>query len=439
MHRYLVTLILLLGLIQTIPAQENQTLPKELNIIATWSLGLVDNPLIQQEDRSAFQQMETAFDELVAQYQDPLLVDLGRFSTPQSVNETGYSSDTSIFFWENNFDAVIVNNSDYVHSFATKYGYKRRPPELESVYLSAIDSPIRELTPLPSFRVVNKEFAGRVALVHASSKSRISSIPDYMRLAVEVSSQETIEKLQMEQPDLTFLFSELPQSETRFQDYPNPQIYFNLSGVPMVQTQVGTAPFIEPPLANEFLLINGTFEDGAWKWNHQSIPWMNPEDHALLNKIELPVVGMSVPGQNRVAAVLDVDPNTISVEVFRNQSFPGITNRDPIYVYLMDLEGTRYRVYRTRNIPHTFWIPFDALIVMNPDNTIRQFVTNVLTLPYISASTRTAEAVQSVYNKPIEQWAFDPVYTSGIEQMSQIFFDSLKSTVLVDRALYPAE
>lgn len=438
MNRLLVIFILILGLLQPLSAQEptaNEQ-PKELNIIATWSLGEVDNPLVPQEDRRAFEQMESAFEELVASTNDPLLIDLGRFSTPQSVNETGYSSDTSLFFWDHHFDAAIVTNRDYIHSFATQFGYKKRPAELEPVYLSALDSPIQNLVPLPSFRVVNKEQAGRVALAHVSSKNRISGIPDYMRMAIETTPAETVERLEVEKPDLTLVFTELSEQETAFKTFPNPQLYFNLSGKPLLNQTVGNAPVIEPPLANEFLVINGKFENGAWTWSEKRTPWMNSDEHALLNKIELPVVGMSVPGQNRVANVLGVDPNIISVEVFRTQQFPGITDRTPIYVYLMDLEGTRYRVYRTRSIVHIFWIPFDALIVVNPDHTIRQFVTNVLTLPYISASTRTAEAIQSLYNKPLEEWSFDETYTAGIDGMTAIHFEALKNTILVDRQLY---
>lgn len=442
MQRLLVIFVLVLSLLQSVSAQptvspESKTSgSKELTIIATWKLGQVDNPVIEQPDRKAYEQMQTSFKELVAQYEDPLLLDLGGFTTPQSVNETGYGSDNAVFFLENHFDAAIVTNQDYVYSFATQYGFKKRPEKMEKVFLSSLDFDYPSLAPLHASNVVEKKNAGRIGLAHVSSIDRISSIPDHVRTTLHVTPEETASKLTADQPELTFLFSELPVEQAMVNQFPNPQLYFNLTGTPLIQQTIGSVQVIEPPLPNEFLVLKGKEENGVWSWKQESSPWYEQDEYAKLNALELPVVGMSVPGENRVATVLGVDPNTISVEVFRNQQFPGITNRDPIYVYLMEIEGVKYRVYRTRNVPNVFWIPFDALVVMNPDHTVRQFASNTLTLPYLGFSTRLAEGIQSIYNIPMEEWVINPTFTSGIEIMADLHFQALRNTVLVDRQLY---
>jgi hypothetical protein len=439
MNRFvLLAALLLLGLLQNVAAQNA---PREVTIIATRGLGKVENPLIEEEVHHAlFTEFQTRFREIVQEHKNPILIDLGQFVQPHAINETSYTGDVATFFRDSSYDAVVVTNRDMVTAFTNQFGMKNRPASMESIYISALDIPSNNLLPLSSADVVEHENGARVGFVHLSDASKISALPEIERQTQTATAEASLQKLSPQNPDLTLVFSELMDSEINPGLFPNAGLVYNLSQKPWLQESFGGVEILYPPQAHEIQIVTGKLEDaGGWKWDVVNQPWIAAERLEAQNKPQLPIIGMSVPGQGRVAQVLNVDPQTITVEVFRDVKFPGLTDRTPIYVYLMELDGKVYRVYRTHHMVHIFWLPFDALVVVNPDHTLRQFVTNVMTIPYMGNSSRMNEAIQSILIVPMEEWKIQDVHRSGVEEMVDEYVLALRNTLLIDKQLYGAE
>ncbi len=447
MHRNVMKLIPgLLAAILLIAAAGNPALAKDrVDILLTRGTGQIWEPVNPSDEYTAQQaeeELSAALADLRDEYPEAFLIDLGRWATPGRGMETSYDSRHVSFFGDNGYDAVNVTALDYALGVAHAQGVRKRPPEMNDFYVSSYNIRLDDYPALPSHADPERE--GRtIRIASVGRPSVIAALPTVLGDAAIARDDVVMKEADTaDAPNLLIALSELDaaREELLFGAYPGLDVIVHAGDTSQEKVAGDDGQFVVPsPGGNEIghlrieLDDDGTVRDAKFK----RIEWTARENYDSLVDFGLPTIGMSVPGEGRVADILRIDENNVLLDVHRGIDFPDLTDRRNIYAYNIIIDDVPYRAYRVYHRPAIFWAPQDQLVILNRNNTIRRIVTNLETYPLTSWNTRLGEGLQQILNKPPDQWNLPPETTAGIEVHADRIVESLRATLEVNRRLYP--
>ncbi len=437
----LTSLSFLLGMLPVSSnAQADQS--DEIGILVTWGTVRAWEPLNPPKGLDAASKLTDKLNELKEQYPEDLLLDLGAYSGPGTTIETAFNAPQSVFFDEMEYDAVNLTSKDYMFKAADMRGFRQRPEKMKNLFLSSINYKDASLfEDFPTHTVVESS-GGEVALGSVASIQKVSSMPHVVQHAEETAGADVIKSMTENFSGLSILMSDLSDRETEELAQSNPDLDLVLSTEPgeAKPRKAGNAFILPRQEPHEIQHVTMKLDDDGQiaDVTAERIPWITPEEYNSLVKYPLPIIGMSVPGEGRVAERLNIEKDNVFLDVHRGSDFPNLTTRKDIYVYNITLDGERYRVYRVNHIVGRRYLPLDALVILNRDHTIRQVVTNIMTYPIAGKQSRMKEVMQAITNQPPNKWDVPSELIRGIEEHVPNVLDALKKTIELDKTLYGA-
>ncbi len=432
-------------LLATAVMMANSVCAERIDVLMTRGTDQLWEPLNPSDDYSsedAEEELGRKLEELRSKHPDSLLIDLGSFATPGRGMETSYDSRHVSFFRNNDYSAVNVAATDYALGVAHSQGFRKRPRELEDFYISALNFRGRDFPPFPAQADVQ---AGNqtVRLASISQPSAIASLPTVIGDVVYAREDVTLSAAESDQSaDLLIALSELDDERTRrlFGAYPGLNMVVRVNDTVADDVEERDGRYLVPaPNGHEVAHLHIDLEDDGSieSAGYVRHPWTTKEKYDSLVQPGLPVIGMSVPGEGRVAEILGIETENVLLDVHRDVDFPDLTSRRNIYTYNITMDEVPYRVYRVYHRPKVFWIPQDQLVILNRDNTIRRIVTNLESYPLTSWNTRLGEGLQRVLNKHPDEWNLPIETTAGIEEHAERILRNLRHTLEVNARLYP--
>jgi len=426
----------------SIGVQAQEDSKPDVVIAGTHGIGYLFDPLGDADTEADLNELVAAIEEIRSEHENAIIVQMGELLTPGMILETGYNSKPTNFIEVNEFDVLHYSTKDYVtghsHGFGTK---KRDASTVDEFIMTGIDFQHFNLPNLPLRQAVEKGDT-TVQFGSLASRALVKSIPAIYEQAIVDSTAQINSNFEVNAEAVNVLFLEIPEQEMAesLREVPNADLAINLNPKVSLTPTTFDIPVLDAPSPNEILLVKGfVSEAGDWSWETELRPWTTKERYEALSTPDLPMIGVSIPANNRVAELLDIDPLAVTLEVFRDQEHTDLTNRNNIYVYQVEYGDTRYRVYRLLHELDMFWIYFDGLIVVNPDHTLRQIYVHNKNLPYNSQPTTLFDALNTLVNKNLNEFPEELSNVNGIDNQAEIIYESVQNVLEMDQRLYSAD
>lgn len=420
-----------------VQAQENSD--PDVVLAGTYGIGYLFEPFGDVDTEADLGELVAAIEEIREEHENALIVQMGELLTPGMILETGYDSMPTNFIEENEYDLLHYSTKDYVTGHSHGYGTKKRNASTADEFImTGIDFQHFNLPNFPLRQTIEK---GELAVQFGSlaSKELVKSIPSSYEQAIVDTPAQINSNFEVNLDAANILFIEVPDQELveNLREIPNADLAINLNPKVTLTPTTFEIPVMDAPSPHEILLIKGfESEAGEWTWETELRPWTTEERFETLTTPDLPQIGVSIPANNRVAELLDIDPLAVTLEVFREQEHQDLTKRNNIYVYQVEYDETKYRVYRLLHDLGTFWIYFDGLIVVNPDHTLRQIYVHNKNLPYHSQPTTLFDALNTLVSKTVSEFPDELPNVEGIDNQADIIFQSVENVLELDRRLY---
>lgn len=421
-------------------AQDTAAQGGDMTFLVTYGTGNAWKAVDPPEDIDAIARLKAGVEKLLAENPDAILLDLGRFTGPESFFETAYDAPSVVFYTDKNYAAVNMTSYDYFRFAANTEGAKRRPIEFKELFLSSLDHPEDFYLPLyPSKKAETAR--GTIELMSLADASRLAGLPIVQERAVKQTPEEVIAPVVETREGPAILMSELPpaRNDELVRAWPALDMVLETTPGPPQARRVGNTFLVPRGDETEIQkIVARRTADGQFSAVELSrTPWIDREDYDRLVNPPLPIIGMSVPGQGRVAERFGVRQEDVTVDVFRDSHYPGLTSREAIHVYHILQDGQPTRAMRVWHNFQRGWMHFDAIVQLNSDRTIRRLETNEIYFPIIYFPTRLGEAIEAIKNRPVEQWEIAPEILAGYEAEGEEVIRALRRAVELDKILYP--
>jgi hypothetical protein len=416
---------------------------RQLRLITSFEIGPVWFPLNPPEElRDARDKFENAIKGLKFDAPDALLVDLGGFTTMESMRETGYYSRPPRFFPTHEYTVVNMTAKDYFQFHASGVGLGVRPTETFDLFLSSLNTVGQHLnTPMPAVRTVMGP-TGRITFASIADTANLAGVPVVVESAAYRTPKDVLTEATEDADGLVIVFSDFPASDNDAfaLEHPRVDLILETRAGPATARNVGRT-FLIPrgePGELQVLTINLRDDRRIERVTATRPRWMEAEDMERMINPPLPRIGMGVPGEGRLAQRLNVSGENVTVDIIPNTEWTDVTSRRNLSVYQIRKDDKPYRVWRVyHNFSSESWNAFDVLLQVNPDNTIAHVETNLPEFMILHFPTRLGEILNANLNKPFDEWDIPTGALAGYERQGNEALRAIEATLRLDAALYP--
>lgn len=413
----------------------------ELNLIVTNGSGRAWRPYNPPDELDGEKRFTEKVKALSAEDEEALLLDQGGFTVPNHDSETSYFSPMAKFYFDTGFAAVNMTAKDFLYYGASSKGAKRRDPRHVDLYLCAMDYKSSMYLDIPSHISIPTD-NGVVELIALTDPDRIAGVPVVQGNASITPPEKVLETALASKQGPAIAFSDFPpaKNDAFAQSWPALDVILEYTEGPAEARKVGKTLIIPKGKPWEFQKITLKLDGDARPTGAtiERVPWVTEDEYDSLRRLTLSKTGMGVYPQNIVAERFNITEDNVSVDIHRNNEFSTFTERETIKVYLINVDGKPYRVYRVHhNDLKIGWMHFDAMVQIDPEtHRIVRLVTNLTDYPVAYFPTRFGEVIDGILNQDPEDWEMPEDAIAGYEDQAEEVLRVLKSAIELDKKLY---